>query len=184
MLSHDKSFLWEPRGFSSVEEMNEAIVENWNSVIKPDDEIWHLGDMALGDIDDACKYINQLNGVIRWIRGNHCTSKKINKIIGECPAVREIGYAYQFKYKKLNFYLSHYPTLTDNFDTNSHFNQHVINLHGHTHQQDNFLNINNPFMYHVGVDSHNMQPVHIDTIISDIRLRWYQLMQEDIVCAM
>ena len=75
---HNQEFLYKPRGFSSIQEMNEAVVERWNSVVKPDDEVWHLGDMALGDIDDACKYINQLNGTIRWIRGNHCTEDRQN----------------------------------------------------------------------------------------------------------
>lgn len=173
-FSHDKEFLYGPRGFTNVKDMNMAIVENWNSVVKPDDEVWHLGDMALGDIDDACKYINQLNGTIRWIRGNHCTEKKIGKIIEECPAVWEIGWAYQFKYnKKFSIYMSHYPTLTSNYDDKK-FSQHIIALHGHTHQQKNWLHTDNPFMYHVGVDSHDNTPVHIDEVITDIRNRWNQ----------
>ena len=72
-----------------------------------------------------------------------------------------------------HIYLSHYPTLTANFDE-KHFSQHVINLHGHTHQQTNFLQPDNPFMYHVGMDSHNCTPVHIDEVLTDIRNRWNQ----------
>lgn len=178
-FSHNKEFLYGPRGFKNVKDMNIAIVENWNSVVKPDDEVWHLGDMALGDIDDACKYINQLNGTIRWIRGNHCTSKKIGKIVEECPAVLEIGWAYQIKFGKYSIYMSHYPTLTANFD-DKYFNQHVINLHGHTHQQYNFMQPDNPFMYHVGMDSHNCTPVHIEEILSDIKAKYeMELMQHD-----
>ena len=173
-FSHDKEFLYGPRGFTNVKDMNMAIVENWNSVVKPDDEVWHLGDMALGDIDDACKYINQLNGTIRWIQGNHCTEKKIGKIIEECPAVWEIGWAYQIKIGKHSIYMSHYPTLTANFD-DKHFSQHVIALHGHTHQQTNWLQLTNPFTYHVGMDSHNCTPVHIDEVIADIKNRWNEL---------
>ena len=44
---HGKSFLYEPRGFTNVNEMNETIVERWNSVVKPEDEVYHLGDFAL-----------------------------------------------------------------------------------------------------------------------------------------
>ena len=39
-LSHNKEFLYKPRGFSSVEEMNETIIENWNSLVSWDDEVW------------------------------------------------------------------------------------------------------------------------------------------------
>jgi calcineurin-like phosphoesterase family protein len=173
---HQPSFLWEPRGFNSVEEMNEELVERWNKVVKPEDEVYHLGDFALNDIDAAIPYINRLNGTIRWILGNHDTEKKISKIIEECPTVWEIGWAYQFKYnKKYSIYLSHYPTLTANFDTGKHFSQNVINLHGHIHSKNNWMIPTNPFIYHVGVDSHNCTPVHIDEILSDIRQRWNEI---------
>ena len=172
---HQPSFLWEPRGFANVEEMNEAIVERWNSVIKPEDEVYHLGDFALNDIDAAIPYINRLNGTIRWIIGNHDTDRKRVKIVDECPNVWEIGYADLIKYdKKFSIYMSHYPTLTANFDDKK-FSQHVIALHGHTHQRTNWLHPDNPFMYHVGLDSHNNTPVHIDEILADIKNRWNEL---------
>ena len=70
------------------------------------------------------------------------------------------------KYSKTKkFYLSHYPTITDNFDDT--VRSHIINLFGHTHQLTNFFN-DNPYMYHVGLDSHNMYPVSIEQIIKDI----------------
>lgn len=172
---HQPSFLWEPRGFNNIEEMNEALVERWNSVVKPDDEVYHLGDFALNDIDAAIPYINHLNGTIRWIIGNHDTDRKRVKIVDECPNVWEIGYADLIKYdKKFSIYMSHYPTLTANFDDKK-FSQHIIALHGHTHQRTNWLHPDNPFMYHVGLDSHSNTPVHIDEILADIKNRWNEL---------
>ena len=44
----------------------------------------------------------------------------------------------------------------------------IINLYGHTHQKSNFY-MDNPTMYHVGVDSHNCYPVEINDIITDIK---------------
>ena len=76
------------------------------------------------------------------------------------------GYVDVLHYSKhKTFYLSHYPTITDNFDDNKR--NHVINLYGHTHQSTNFYQ-NNPYMYHVGLDSHNLYPVSIEQIIEDI----------------
>ena len=37
-FGHAKDFLWRPRGFSSVEEMNEGIIERWNLIVEPDDD--------------------------------------------------------------------------------------------------------------------------------------------------
>ena len=172
-FSHDKGFLYEPRGFTNVKDMNEALVENWNKLIKPEDTVYHLGDLALGDKEDALKYIRQLHGKIFWIYGNHCTQNKIDYFMDEVPNLYSIGYAWVLKHGKQSLYLSHYPTLTSNYDDKK-FSQHVINLHGHTHQHTNWMHSDNPFMYHVGVDSHNNTPVHIDEILTDIRNRWNQ----------
>ena len=131
-----------------------------------------LGDFALNDIDAAIPYINRLNGTIRWILGNHDTEKKIDKIMDNCDSIWVLGYACQFKYnKKYSIYLSHYPTLTANYDE-KHFSQHIIALHGHTHQHTNWIDPKNPFTYHVGMDSHNCTPIHIDEVIADIKQRW------------
>ena len=173
-MMHNKAFLWGPRGFSNEKEMCEALVENWNKVIKPEDTVYDLGDMALSDVQEAAKYIKKLNGKHFWIRGNHDTNNKVDYLMDTCwDKLYFVGWADMLKYNKYHFYMSHYPTLTANFDDKK-FSQHVINLHGHTHQQTNWLQLDNPFMYHVGVDSHNCTPVHIDEVITDIRNRWNQ----------
>lgn len=172
---HQPSFLWEPRGFSSVEEMNETIIENWNKIVKQGDIVYHLGDTILNDTEKGIEYFKRLNGEIFLIWGNHDTQNRMNALFEACRHKLLGGwYAFVIKHGKQSIYLSHYPTLTANFD-DKHFSQHVINLHGHTHQQTNFLNPTNPFMYHVGVDSHNCTPVHIDEIMSDIRQRWEEI---------
>ena len=39
-FSHDRDFVWQERGFNSIQEMNEKIIENFNSVIEPDDILY------------------------------------------------------------------------------------------------------------------------------------------------
>lgn len=172
-LMHNKPFLFEPRGFTSTEEMCETIVERWNSVVKDEDWVYNLGDIALSDVDAAIPYLQRLKGNQVWILGNHDTLGKIGKILPQCPNIYLLGsprnsYATVLKSGKWSFYLSHYPTLTSNFDE-KHLNQHIISLHGHTHQQINFLQSNNPFLYHVGLDSHNCYPVNLEQIKDEIR---------------
>ena len=43
-LNHTKNFVWEERGFSSVEEMNVMLIDNFNSIIRPCDTLYLLGD--------------------------------------------------------------------------------------------------------------------------------------------
>ena len=174
---HNQEFVYKSRGFNSVDEMNEAIVERWNSVVKSDDMVFVLGDLMLNDNEKALGYIKRLNGWLLVVWGNHDSETRQNFIRKKYPTIMEMGYAHQFKHHKLTCYLSHYPTLTANYDSGKHFNQNVINFHGHTHQQTNWLNLTNPFMYHVGMDSHNCTPVHIEEAISDIRNRWNEIGQ-------
>lgn len=172
-FGHQCSFLYEPRGFTTVEEMNEKIIENWNSTVKPNDMVIHLGDTMLNDNEEGIKCFKRLNGQISLIWGNHDSDAR-KELLSALPNVIVLGYAYVIKHGKFSLYLSHYPSLTANYDDRG-LSRHVINLHGHSHQQANFLYPNNPFMYHVGVDSHNCTPVHIDEVMTDIRQRWQDL---------
>lgn len=163
-FAHDRAFIWEARGYSNVEEMNRIQLEKFNSTVSDEDEVWILGDLALGDTEKGLEYLKQLKGKIHVCLGNHDTTKREQMY-------RDLGWDVQLcakiKYKKLNFYLSHYPTITHNIDEKELW-QVMINLYGHTHQTINFYH-DDPWMYHVGVDSHNGYPVSLDQIIEDIK---------------
>lgn len=162
-FGHDRDFVWQARGFENLEAMNEAIVSRFNSKVQPEDTVYILGDIMLGDNLIGENYLSQLNGKKIIILGNHDTSTRV-KIYEKY--VEEICTAKVIKYKKRMIYLSHYPTLTGNMDdTPGHC---VLNFHGHTHQTENFTG-DYIFMYHVGVDSHDCYPVHIDDALAAIR---------------
>jgi calcineurin-like phosphoesterase family protein len=57
------------RPFDSVEEMDETMVANWNSVVGPRDTVYHLGDVVIPRAN--LKILNRLNGRKILIRGNH-----------------------------------------------------------------------------------------------------------------
>jgi calcineurin-like phosphoesterase family protein len=59
------------RNFSSVDKMNETMIDNWNSVVKQGDKVYHLGDVFFGSKDDFKKLWPRLNGSKRLIVGNH-----------------------------------------------------------------------------------------------------------------
>ena len=169
-FNHDRKFIWEARGFSSVKEMNESIIERYNSVVGKNDIVYCLGDCGLGGagqeaLDQLKSYIERLNGTIIIVQGNHCTDKRVN-LYRQCKNVQQVDIATTFKYKGYHFYLSHYPTLTGNLEKES-LKQMTLNLYGHTHQKTNFYE-DRPYMYHVGVDSHDCYPVSIDQIIQDM----------------
>lgn len=164
-FNHDKEFVWKVRGFENVEQMNEAIISRFNSRVQPEDTVYILGDLMLGDKELGEECLKRLNGKKIIILGNHDTNPRIDIYKKYAD---EVVYATVIKYKKRVIYLSHYPTLTGNLDdTPGHC---ILNFHGHTHQTENFTGDYN-FMYHVGVDSHDCYPIHIDDILESIKRR-------------
>lgn len=175
-LGHDKDFVVQARGFETVEEMSTEIIRRWNERVYPDDDVYVLGDLTLGDVEEGIRLIAKLNGYLHIMRGNHDTDKKVERYL-ELPNVVSIQYADVLKYGKAVFWMGHYPTITANYDDDKPWAKHVVCLFGHTHQEQPFYN-NNPYMYNVGMDAHNCTPITIDEIIADIRKKKEELNNE------
>ena len=167
-LCHNKPFLYEPRGFISVQEMNEAIVRNWNSVVKPSDVVFILGDLMLNDNELGINYINKLNGRKSIVIGNHDTANRILLYNSKIDNLQGLAYGDMFEYNGYHFYLSHYATLTSNHDYNKPLKHRVISLCGHTHTKDKFADWDKGLIYHCELDAHNNFPVSVEEIIKDI----------------
>lgn len=172
---HDREFIFKPRGFNTIWEMNDEIVRRWNEVVAPDDDVYVLGDLMLNDNDAGAKLIKSLKGNLHIILGNHDTDKRVD-LYNQFFNVVEIKYATMIRYNGYHFYLSHYPTFTSNLEKES-LKQCTLNLFGHTHQKTNFYQ-DMPFMYHVGVDSHNCTPVLIDKIIEEMNQKVIECIEQ------
>ena len=173
-FNHNKDFVYDARGFSNVTDMNEAIIQNWNAVVTMEDDVYVLGDVCLGGGSDEIlrqnrKLIQSLKGKIHLIRGNHDSDTRM-QMYSECYNMVDVGkWADMIRYDKYNFYLSHYPSLTSNLDQDKPLKARVINLCGHTHTPDKFIDWDKGLIYHCEVDAHNNTPVVLDWIISDIK---------------
>lgn len=171
-LNHNKPFIYEPRGFKNIYEMNNTIIKNFNSIITWEDDLYLLGDNFLGELESGISLFNQLPGKIHLIWGNHDTDNRKNAI-EKCHNIIEIiGYAGIIKYNKYHFYISHFPTCTTNFDDyQKSLKQRTLCLAGHTHSKELFEPCGS---YNVAADAHNCFPVSIDTIINDFN-NWTKL---------
>ncbi len=149
-LFHNREFIYKPRGFNSVEEMNEKYINEWNTRVTDNDDIYILGDWALGsDLEKIVGTIMSLPGQKHLVIGNHDTNSKVE-------LYRELGidvaYTFKLETKKYSYLLTHYPTITANLESDP--NNCVINLHGHIHTKERFYE-DRPYMINVSVDAND-----------------------------
>lgn len=78
-FGHENAIRYCQRPWESVDEMDNALIHCWNSIVKPEDQVYHLGDFAFHKKDKAASILERLNGQIFLVRGNH-DHKDIRKL--------------------------------------------------------------------------------------------------------
>lgn len=120
---HDKALKFRANmGWSTVEDMNEELIYRWNHVVRPQDTVVHLGDVALcsGDPDKLIALDDvmlRLNGRLVLVMGNHDNMAVAGKYFDLVYGVRE----------RKNCILSHIPVHP------SQKKRFRLNIHGHLH---------------------------------------------------
>ena len=127
-----------PRLFASVEEMNQQLINSWNKVVKETDHVYHLGDLAMHPqyekgSQDILELVQQLNGTIHLIKGNHDSRAFFRYLEKHDPGNKTGSKKFYFydvgtiiKFNHQQYYLTHYPMLLGSNDS-------IRNLHGHIH---------------------------------------------------
>lgn len=161
---HDRDFIYKPRGFESVYDMNTAILNKHNAVVGYDDDVYVLGDCMLMDNVSGRALMNQMKGKLHIIRGNHDTEPRI-ELYNSMWNVVEVCEGKFLNYNGYHFYLSHFPCLTSNIDDGKSLKKRTISLCGHTHTKDPFADWDKGAIYHCEVDAHCCYPTLLDTVI-------------------
>lgn len=140
------------RPFASVAAHDEALVALWNEAVGVEDEVWHLGDFALGPGPERiAELLASLHGRKHLIIGNN-----------DGPGtLRAAGWASVRHYAEIavegrRLVLAHYA-----FRTWNGMGRGAIDLHGHSHGRLQ----RQPRQYDVGVDARGYRPVRLDTIL-------------------
>lgn len=157
------------RPFNSVDEMNEVIIKNINNMLKPNDELYILGDLYFGirQTENVFEYAKKIKcNHIHLIKGNHDNSyKDLVKLNDEYKVFETISTYKELKYEKRLFVLCHYPFMDNAWNKARHGS---IDIHGHIHSNNDYnkrQKENGIFRYDVGVDANNYYPVLIDDIL-------------------
>ena len=142
---------------NTVEEHDKKLIDNWNSTVNKKDLVIILGDIGFYPPIKLNKIIKQLNGDKILIAGNH-DSKYVKSKVMDKSLFKYIDNYLELNYKGYNICLMHYPLLS----FNGMHNEKSVHFFGHIHTSKYTLPRHS---YHIGVDTNNYKPIHIDKAI-------------------
>jgi calcineurin-like phosphoesterase family protein len=144
-FGHENIIKYCNRPFANVKAMDDLLILNWNSCVKPEDYIYHLGDFCMGD---PRPYFERLNGHIRILPGSH--DKELNKlppmnIFPKIVTLNEVPKITLCHYAMRSWPLSHYASW---------------HLYGHHHGKLEPYGLS----FDVGVDCWNYAPISLEEV--------------------
>lgn len=141
------------RNFSSVEEMNETLISRWNSVVKPNSKVYHLGDVAMKESE--LYHLGRLNGHLRLILGNHDTGdyRKYAQYFEAIYSSRLLD----------RMIFTHIPIHPESLGKNK------ANVHGHVHYMPELSY--GPRYLNVSVEMTDYYPISLEDIKKKVQLQ-------------
>ena len=168
------------RPYADEKEMGKALIENWNNVVGPDDIIVTMGDFFwFNDSQSIKRVVNQLNGTIYMVLGNHdkkesfrrCDPEKLIILDGISHIFLRCEDENRWYEKTFEIVCCHYPLMTW-----AHRDRGAINLFGHIHSgwmrscddYDQMLPLWRGQQLDVGVDNQNFTPVVFEDVLAQL----------------
>ena len=137
------------RPWDNPEDMDEAMIKRWNDVVRPNDKVYHLGDVVINR--KAFKTLGRLNGEKVLIKGNHDIFR-IDEYLQYFKDVR----AYHVLNGMIMSHIPMHPESLARFGTN---------IHGHLHSNRVMLNGSiDPRYFSACVEQHDFTPVSFDQV--------------------
>jgi calcineurin-like phosphoesterase family protein len=171
-LGHFNIITYCNRPFSTLEQMDDTLIRNWNSRVKDNDVVYHVGDFCFrnspggksgeGTQRKAADYLAQLNGRIIFIKGNHDRNNSVKTITERLV----IGYAGH----RVN--LVHDPEMADP--------DYELNFVGHVHNFWKFkrarMGMGFTDIINVGADMNEFMPKTFDELYTEYK-RWAKTLE-------
>ena len=131
-FGHDNIIKYCDRPFKDINEMDDYMIQKWNSVVRPGDKVYHLGDVFMGSGQRAYGNLMMLHGKKRLVVGNHddLKSKVLHKFFEKISMWRI--------FKEFGLLLTHVPVHPDNISSIGKKNDgtpyhELTNVYGHIH---------------------------------------------------
>jgi calcineurin-like phosphoesterase family protein len=166
-MGHANIIKYTNRPFKDVHHMNWTLTKNWNSVVKPDDTVYIVGDFSMGQ---PGKYAQHLNGHKILIKGNH---DKLSQCRGHFDEIHEDTLELKLGEHKLLLCHYYYKEMLGDFDHKfkdrmPSFKSGQILIHGHSHNSTPMIN-NKYKAINVSVEHFEYTPISENKIVEIIK---------------
>lgn len=152
---HKNIIRYSDRPFNDLDEMNQALVDNYKARVQPDDVCIWGGDVGFAPDEAINEILHQCPGYKILIIGNHdFRRKKLRKLHFD-----EIHVAYDYTLYDTQLVFTHYP-----FDTVEY---PIVNIHGHSHT----FNSEHPLCINVSVEQIDYVPITFEELAEKVKTR-------------
>ena len=166
-FSHENIIKYCNRPFESIEEHDEALIRNWNTKVGPNDLVFHLGDIGFGNVKRINEILNQLNGKITLVIGNH-DWRILDKL--NLERFELVTQQINMNINDQHIYLNHFPMLA--FSGAYRGLEATWQLFGHVHTSPytdeglDHIRMKHLFttQYDVGTDNNDFSPVSFEEV--------------------
>lgn len=152
-FGHKNIIEYADRPFSSVTEMDDVMIKNWNNTIKKRHKVFVLGDFSFYSKDVTKQIVSKLNGYKVLIMGNHDRARSVNWW-------QQVGFNEVIQFPIIidsRYVLSHEPLEIIN----------LINIHGHVHNNSEYSDYSESHGI-VCVERNNYTPIALNKLIQKI----------------
>ena len=159
-IGHENIIKLSNRRYKTVEEMNTDIIAKWNAKVKPNDDVYILGDMFFKcqDIQQVKDILKSLNGKKHLIKGNH---DKFSKQLNWRDYFESVDLYKEIDDNGRMVCLFHYPIE----EWNGYYRNSYM-LYGHVHENMDDIK-KHPRKFNVGVDLNDFEPKTLDELIKE-----------------
>lgn len=137
------------RGFKSLEQHDQCIIDSWNNVVSKKDVVWLLGDITMEKSN--YEFLNQLKGFKKVVLGNHDKPQHVPKLL---KYVNNVSGMVQLK----SCILTHCPIHESELD------RFKLNIHGHVHENS----LEDKRYFNVSAEVLNYKPIELNEILKNV----------------
>lgn len=169
------AFVAKLRGFDSVDDHDQWVIDSINRKVARSDDLWILGDLSLQKVARYRDRLAEIRGRKRVVLGNHDTAHPMNRgwfnqSMQLAKEVEWVGTDATIRHAGVKFRLSHFPTFGDHTELDRfaqwrpRITDDEVLLHGHTHS----AYVYSPAGLHCGLDAHGA-PVRLDDLLFEAK---------------